>query len=64
MSFGWCRGLCFGLVQLLVEPIFLSNIWSVLDILDCGISVVVSLEVSFPSLDFCAEGKDVHGRRG
>ena len=41
-----------------------TNIWSVLDILDCGISVVVSLEVSFPSFDFCAEGKDVHGRRG
>ena len=41
-----------------------TKIWSDLDILDCGVSATVSLEVSFPSLDFCAEGNDVHDSRG
>lgn len=41
-----------------------TNICSVLDVLNCGISSIVSLEVSFPSFDFCAKGDDVHDRRG
>jgi len=41
-----------------------TNIWSVLDVLDGRISSIVSLEISFPNLDFGAEGSDVHGRRG
>ena len=41
-----------------------TNIWPVLDILDGRISTIVSLKVSFPSLDFCAKGSNVHGHRG
>ena len=41
-----------------------TNIWPVLDVLDSRISSIISLEVPFPSFDFCAEGDDVHGRRG
>ena len=40
-----------------------TNIWPVLDILDGRIPTVFSFKVSFPSLDFCAKGSDVHGRR-
>ena len=40
-----------------------TNIWPVLDVLDGRISTVISLEVSFPSLDFCAKGSGVHSRQ-
>ena len=37
-----------------------TNIWPVFDVLDGRISTVISLEVSFPSLDFCAKCSGVH----
>jgi hypothetical protein len=41
-----------------------TKIWSVLDVLDGGISPIVSLELSLPGLDFYAKSNEVHGRKG